>query len=108
MQPGHAGRLFVVCDGIKGTARRGHRGHAAGDRAGAYDSPDPVHAALRHSKYWDHLARDLRSIYTAPTVEAAWAAFEELEEKWGKPYPAIPKRWRADREQFTPFLAYDV
>jgi transposase-like protein len=41
-------------------------------------------------------------------VEAARAAFEELEEKWGKPYPAIPKRWRADREQFTPFLVYDV
>ncbi len=45
---------------------------------------------------------------TAPTVEAAWAAFEELEEKWGKPYPAIPKLWRAAWEEFTPFLAYDV
>ena len=25
------------------------------------------------------LAKDLRRIYTAPSVEAAWAAFEELE-----------------------------
>jgi len=56
----------------------------------------------------DQLAGDLRGIYSAPTVEAAWAAFEELEEKWGKPYPAIPKLWRAAWEEFTPFLAYDV
>jgi transposase-like protein len=40
---------------------------------------------------------------TAPPVDAAWAAFEELEEKWGKPYPAIPKLWRAAWEEFTPF-----
>ena len=30
-----------------------------------------------------------------------WAAFEELEEKWGNPYPAIPKLWRAAWEEFT-------
>ncbi len=29
-------------------------------------------------------------------------------EKWGKPYPAIPKLWRAAWEEFTPFLAHDV
>ncbi len=69
-----------------------------------------IRATLRYAsrKYWDQLAKDLRSIYTAPSVEAAWAAFEELEEKWGKPYPAIPKLWRAAWEEFTPFLAYDV
>ncbi len=56
-----------------------------------------IRATLRYAsrKYWDHLAKDLRAIYTAPSVDAAWAAFEELEEKWGKPYPAIPKLWRA-------------
>jgi len=66
-----------------------------------------IRATLRYAsrKYWDLLARDLRAIYTAPTVEAAWAAFEELEEKWGKPCPAIPKFWRAAWEAFTPFLA---
>ena len=69
-----------------------------------------IRATLRYAsrKYWDQLAKDLRAIYTAPSVEAAWAAFEELEEKWGKPYPAIPKLWRAAWEEFTPFLAYDV
>jgi len=50
-----------------------------------------IRATLRYAyrKYWDQLATDLRRIYTAPSVEAAWAAFEELEEKWGTPYPAI-------------------
>ena len=100
--------FFIVCDGLKGL-------------------PDSVNAVFPHAivqacvihliratlryasrKYWDQLARDLRAIYTAPTAEAAWAAFEELEEKWGKPYPAIPKLWRAAWEEFTPFLAYDV
>ena len=38
----------------------------------------------------------------------AWNAFLELEEKWGKPYPAIPKLWRNAWEQFIPFLDYDV
>jgi len=52
-----------------------------------------ISATLRYAsrKYWDKLAGDLRRIYTAATIEAAWAAFEELEEKWGKPYPAIRK-----------------
>jgi transposase-like protein len=35
-------------------------------------------------------------------------AFEELEEKWGKAYPAIPKMWRAAWNEFIPFLDYDV
>jgi len=46
-------------------------------------------------RYWEAIAKDLRPIYTAPDAKAAWAAFEEFEEKWGKAYPAIPKLWRA-------------
>ena len=59
-------------------------------------------------RYWEQLARDLRPIYTAPNPDAAWAAFEELEEKWAKPYPAIGRLWRAAWEQFIPFLDYNV
>lgn len=33
-------------------------------------------------KYWEAIARDLRPIYTASSAAAAWAAFEEFEEKW--------------------------
>lgn len=87
--------FFVVCDGLKGLPD-------------AVNTVFPVaivqacvihliRATLRYAsrKYWDQLAMDLRAVYTAPSVEAAWAAFEELEGKWGKPYPAIPKLWRA-------------
>jgi transposase-like protein len=100
--------FFIVCDGLKGL-------------------PDSVNSVFRDAivqtcivhlirgtfryaskRYWEAIAKDLRPIYTAATADAAWAAFEELEEKWGKPYPAIPKLWRAAWEQFIPFLDYDV
>jgi putative transposase len=59
-------------------------------------------------RYWPELAADLKPIYTAPTVEAAESALETVEEKGGKPYPAIPRLWRSAWELFTPFLDYDV
>jgi putative transposase len=100
--------FFIVCDGLKGLP----------DSVNAVFPLAIVQACVIHliratlryasRKYWDQLAKDLRAIYTAPTEQAAWAAFEELEEKWGKPYPAIPKLWRAAWEEFIPFLAYDV
>jgi putative transposase len=100
--------FFLVCDGLKGLP----------DAVGAVFPATIVQACVIHliratlryasRKYWDHLARDLRTIYTAPTAEAAWAAFEELEEQWAKPYPAIGKLWRAAWTEFVPFLDYDV
>ncbi len=105
---GVADVFFVVCDGLKGLPDAVNTVFPA-----AIVQACVIHlirATLRYAsrKYWDQLAKDLRAIYTAPSVEAAWAAFEELEEKWGKPYPAIPRLWRAAWEEFTPFLAYDV
>ncbi len=100
--------FFIVCDGLKGLP---DSVNAVFPRAIVQACViHLIRATLRYAsrKYWDQLARDLRGIYTAPTVEAAWAAFEEMEEKWGKPYPAIPRLWRAAWEEFTPFLAYDV
>jgi putative transposase len=100
--------FFIVCDGLKGLP----------DSVNAVFPQANVQACVIHliratlryasRKYWDQLATDLRRVYTAPSVAAAWAAFEELEEKWGTPYPAIPKMWRAAWEEFIPFLAYDV
>jgi transposase-like protein len=100
--------FFVVCDGLKGLPDAVNTVFPAATVQACVIHL--IRATLRYAsrRYWDQLAKDLRAIYTAPTVEAAWAAFEELEEKWGKPYPAIPKMWRAAWEEFTPFLAYDV
>ncbi|WP_344089031.1 IS256 family transposase, partial [Nostocoides veronense] len=77
-----------VCDGLKGLP----------DSVSAVFPSTIVQACVIHliratfryasRKYWDQLARDMRKIYTAATDQAAWAAFEELEEKWGKTYPA--------------------
>jgi transposase-like protein len=105
---GVADVFFVVCDGLKGLPDAVNTVFAQ-----AIVQACVIHlirATLRYAsrRYWDQLVRDLRAIYTAPTAEAAWAAFEDLEEKWGKPYPAIPRLWRAAWQEFTPFLAYDV
>jgi putative transposase len=100
--------FFLVCDGLKGLP----------DSANAVFPLATVQTCVIHlirgtfryasKRYWEALAKDLRPIYTAPTVDAAWAAFETLEETWGARYPAIPKLWRSSWEVFTPFLAYDV
>jgi putative transposase len=105
---GVADVFFIVCDGLKGLP----------DSANAVFGQAIVQTCIIHlirgtfryasKRYWEQLARDLRPIYTAPSAEAAWAAFEELEEKWGTPYPAIARLWRAAWEQFTPFLDYDL
>jgi putative transposase len=52
-------------------------------------------------------ARDLRPVYTASTVDAAWARFEEFEQKWDR-YPAIGKLWRNAWPEFIPFLDWDL
>src|SRR3954465_12912586 len=100
--------FFIVCDGLKGLP----------DSANAVFPLATVQTCVIHlirgtfryasKRYWEALAKDLRPIYTAPTAEAAWAAFETFEETWATLYPAIGKLWRASWEQFTPFLAYDV
>ena len=98
--------FFIICDGLKGL-------------------PDSVGAAFPQARVQTcviHLISGTRSstprrstgarspptkpVYRAPTREAAWAAFEEFEEKWGKPYPAIGQLWRNAWEQFVPFLDY--
>ena len=100
--------FFVVCDGLKGLP----------DSVGAVFPEAIVQTCVIHlirntfkyasKKYWGQIAADLKPIYRAPSREAAWAAFEEFEEKWGKPYPAIGQLWRNAWELFVPFLDYDV
>jgi putative transposase len=59
-------------------------------------------------KYWDQIAHDLRPVYTVANEAEALARFEEFEEKWAKPYPAISRLWRNAWSEFVPFLDYDV
>ena len=105
---GVADVFFIVCDGLKGLP----------DSANAVFPLATVQQCIIHlirgsfryasRKYWEKMAKDLRPIYTAPSADAAWAAFEQFEATWATQYPAISRLWRDTWEQFVPFLDYDV
>src|SRR6266496_958417 len=65
---------------------------------------------IRHSlKYVprrerEQVARDLKPIYT--DVDAAQAALEAFDEKWGSRFPVITQAWLNAWEYVTPFLAF--
>ena len=100
--------FFLVCDGLKGLP----------DSVATVFPDTTVQTCVIHlirgtfkfasKKYWQQLAVDMKRIYTAPNADAAWAAFEEFEETWAKPYPAIATLWRGAWSTFIPFLDYDV
>ena len=68
-----------------------------------------VHLVRNSLRYvpWKHrkaVARDLRRIYTAATVEAATVALEAFEQDWGEQYPMAVKTWRTRWDNITPFF----
>src|SRR2546423_7442290 len=69
-----------------------------------------VRSALRYTskKHWGQVCREMREIYTAPTVEAAEARFDEFVETWAERYPAMIDTWRRAWGEFIPFLAFPV
>lgn len=69
-----------------------------------------VRNTLRYAskKYWPTITKQLRTIYTAPTVEAAESAFEDFAEQWQPIYPAMVEMWHRSWPEFTPFLAFPV
>jgi len=103
--------FYLVCDGLKGMPDSVNAIYPA-----TIVQTCIVHlirntfryASKRYWGYWGELARDVKLIYTAPNAAAARTAFDALEEKWGKQYPAIIGLWRNAWEQFVPFLDYDI
>jgi putative transposase len=51
---------------------------------------------------------DMRRIYTAPTLEAAEAALEDLDHTWGKQYPMAIASWRSHWTYLSTFFRYPV
>jgi len=100
--------FFVVCDGLKGLP----------DSVIAVFPLSTVQTCIIHlirntfrfasRKYWDALSRDLKPIYQADTADAAAAALDALEAKWGRQYPAMIRLWRNAWNEFIPFLDYDL
>ncbi len=52
------------------------------------------------------VARDLRKVYTAPTVEAAAQALDAFEKTWDEQYPMAAKSWRSRWDNVIPFFGY--
>src|SRR3954470_3216951 len=100
--------FFVVCDGLKGLP----------DSVNAVFPLATVQTCIIHlirgtfryasRKYWDVLAKDLKPIYQAVNADAAAAALDALEQKWGARYPAMIRLWRNAWAEFIPFLDYDL
>ncbi|WP_426623020.1 IS256 family transposase [Leifsonia sp. McL0607] len=100
--------FFLVCDGLKGLP----------EVVGNVWPLTTVQTCIIHlirntfrlasKKDWDALKRDVKPIYTAPSPNAARAALEELDQKWGKKYAAIIRLWESAWEEFIPFLDYDI
>ena len=67
-----------------------------------------VRGSLRYVSWKERkiVARDLRTIYQAPTVEAAEAALTAFEERWDARFPMISRKWRTNWHNLTPFFDY--
>jgi transposase-like protein len=67
-----------------------------------------VRNTLRYTstKDWQKLATQMRTIYTAATIEAAQARFEDFCEDWEHRYPKAVDVWRRRWGEFVPFLAF--
>jgi putative transposase len=51
---------------------------------------------------------DMKDIYTAPNRQAALAALEQLEIKWGHKYAYAIRSWRSNWEELTAFLDFPM
>jgi putative transposase len=67
-----------------------------------------VRNSLRYVSWKERkaVAHDLRSIYTAPTAEAAGVALDTFARKWDARFPSISQSWRSRWDQVTTFFAY--
>src|SRR3954469_16442127 len=54
----------------------------------------------------EQVARDPKPIYTAVDADAAHAALEAFDGKWGARFPVITQAWLTAWEYVTPFLAF--
>jgi putative transposase len=100
--------FFVVCDGLKGLPEVVENTWPL-----AIVQTCIIHLirnTFRLTSRADHgaIKRDIKPIYTAPNAEAALAALDELEEKWGNKHRAMIRLWRNAWTEFIPFLDYDL
>ena len=105
---GLADALIVCCDGLKGLpdAIRVTWPEATVQTCVVHLVRNGLRYASR--KYWAKISGEMRDIYTAPTVEAAQARFDEFAENWRARYPAMIASWENAWQEFVPFLEFPV
>ena len=105
---GVADALIVCCDGLKGLpdAIRATWPDATVQTCVVH----LVRNSLRYAskKHWGQITRELREIYTAPTVEAAEVRFGEFAIAWRETYPAMVSSWENSWAEFVPFLEFPI
>ena len=67
-----------------------------------------VRNSLRYVSWKERkaIALALRTIYAAPTAEAAEQALEAFAQRWDRRFPSISKSWRENWQRVIPFFAY--
>jgi transposase-like protein len=67
-----------------------------------------VRNSLRYAskKHWSTINKQMRAIYTAPTVDAATDRFADFATDWRDTYPAMIGAWERAWDDFVPFLAF--
>ncbi len=103
---GLADALIVCCDGLKGLP----------DSIRATWPDATVQTCVVHlvrntlryvsKKYWSAITREMREIYTAPSLPAAEALFAEFADRWRDTYPAMIGSWESSWNEFIPFLEF--
>jgi transposase-like protein len=98
--------LMLCCDGLKGLP----------DSARAVWPMVDVQLCVVHlvrnslrfasKKHWSAITKQLKAIYTAPSLKAAEEAFDEFAVDWEEKYPAMIKSWRDTWDDFIPFLEF--
>ena len=105
---GVADALIVCCDGLKGLpdAIRVTWPQATVQTCVVH----LVRNSLRYAskKHWSVITKQLRTIYTAATVQAAEERFADFSEEWKPVYPAMIQSWENSWNEFVPFLEFPV
>jgi len=67
-----------------------------------------IRSSLRYVSWKERraVARDLKAIYRAPTLEAAEEELEAFGAQWDSRFPQISRIWRAHWANLTPFFDY--
>lgn len=101
-----ADALIVCCDGLKGLPESIRTTWP--DATVQTCVVHLVRNTLRYvsKKYWSTITREMREIYTAPSLPAAETLFAEFADRWRTQYPAMIGSWENSWNEFIPFLEF--